>query len=611
MEKNLYNKTSFQISLLIIISLLFVVVNIVGYSPYRKILIDGDGKGHYDFLPAIFIYNTIDFAEMVRVEQENNDLYNKPHYYVKNNGIYINKYNCGTALLILPFFLIAFFISILTGLAPDGYSILFQYGVGIAGLFYLSLGIFSSIRLIRSYNIKLSTAVITVVSGLLATNLFCYAYIQPSLSHVYSFFTISTFLFLVRYYFTDHKHKYLLLSVLFYGLTVLIRPVNALIIFIVPFLAAHPRIFITSFKYLTFKTILFAILIFIIVLSPQIIINIIQTGKIIVWSYAGEGFYFASPEITNFLFSFEKGWFIYTPFMLLIFPSLIYLYKRSKFELLTFFSFLLLLIYIFSSWWNWYYGDSFGMRPMIDFYALFFLIIAILLSRSGKLVRSIIMIFISLTIFLNLFQTYQYASGIIHPDSMNKKNYSYVFLKSGSAYKNIISGKDESYYGKLSDKPFHKAINDMEEAYKDWIILNKSYSDNAFEGKFSFKMDSINIYSPGYSLLLTDIILNNFNEDVYVIFKTNYFEPVSEAASNSLFVYNLYDKNNVLVHYKTFNLKSLLDTNYGFWRKGEIGFRLPEISESDSTIRFYIWNMDSREVLLDNMEINIYNIVTD
>jgi len=79
-------------------------------------------------------------------------------------------------------------------------------------------------------------------------------------------------------------------------------------------------------------------------------------------------------------------------------------------------------------------------------------------------------------------------------------------------------------------------------------------------------LDSINIYSPGYSLLLTDIILNNFNEDVYVIFKTNYFEPVSEAASNSLFVYNLYDKNNVLVHYKTFNLKSLLDTNYGFWK---------------------------------------------
>ena len=54
----------------------------------------------------------------------------------------------GLALLLLPFFLIAHLLSYFLSYPMDGYSLLYQYAISIAALFYLWLGCKYLMRLV-------------------------------------------------------------------------------------------------------------------------------------------------------------------------------------------------------------------------------------------------------------------------------------------------------------------------------------------------------------------------------------------------------------------------------------------------------------------------------
>ena len=140
-----------------------------------------------------------------------------------------------------------------------------------------------------------------------------------------------------------------LVSAFVLGLIILVRPVNALVLAAIPFLASSPGNLLSTVKTKNLKLDLIpAAALFFLAISPQLIINFLQTGNLFVLGYRNEGFYFDSPEFANFLLSYRKGWLVYTPFMLLLLPSLIFLYRRSKYEFFSFLIFLVLLIYIFS-----------------------------------------------------------------------------------------------------------------------------------------------------------------------------------------------------------------------------------------------------------------------
>ena len=74
-------------------------------SGYRVRTVDGDGRGYYAYLPTLLLRHTVDFKETFEYEKAHQPLeYVGPNYH-KVNGIYINKYLVGTALMILPFFI--------------------------------------------------------------------------------------------------------------------------------------------------------------------------------------------------------------------------------------------------------------------------------------------------------------------------------------------------------------------------------------------------------------------------------------------------------------------------------------------------------------------------
>ena len=58
------------------------------------------------------------------------------------------------------------------------------------------------------------------------------------------------------------------------------------------------------------------------------------------------------------------------------------MYKRKNPWFLSALIMLPFIIYLFSSWWCWWFGGGFGMRPMIDYYPLFIIPIGEILSNK-------------------------------------------------------------------------------------------------------------------------------------------------------------------------------------------------------------------------------------
>ncbi len=596
-----------QILLSVLVLASFISVNFGFYSS-RQTFIDGDGNGYYAYLPAIFIYQTIDFEQFVTNSPARDEKYHQPHYFFQKNGVLVNKYTCGIALLQTPLFLTALGISSLTGLDTNGYSVLFQYSVALSGLVFLFLGLHFLQKLLQSYNLPNQVVTVVAIVVVFATNLFFYAFIQPSFSHVYSFFAVTLFAFSARRYFTGGQSNMLLLAAFALGLVVLIRPVNFLVVLAVPFLAGGPHAFLgTKTQRNGVYIILAAAGIFLATLGPQLIILTLQTGSPFQWLYPGEGFYLNHPRIIHFLFSYKKGWFVYTPFMLLLIPGLIVLVRRSKFEFLAFLCFLLCVIYLFSSWWNWFYGDGFGMRPMVDFYGLFLIPIGMFIHRATKSRLIIISGFIILATGLNLIQSYQYSTGILHADSMSRHAYWYTFLRTSPQYRNILGSDKESVFCSLAEKPFVDVSNDFERDYPDWIKLHEANTGKAHSGNHLLELEASQVYSFGYPLLINDTLLGR--DDLYADFSVYYFESVENSAQGAIFVADVLDSRYHSLYYRNFRIKTAPDNIICQWRKAETGFRLPRLYEDASQVRFYIWNKDQGNFFLDDMEIKIFTIL--
>jgi hypothetical protein len=435
---NIFPKSGFRswttfVPWIICLVILWAIINITFKKDYKTGIIEADGKGYYAYLPAVFIYHDLNFGFFDQVEKET---YYNPNLYYEYRRTYndktIDKYYVGTAICLAPFFLAGHVITLIKGLPADGYSYYYTLMVHLGALFYFLLALLGLRRLLRSFNIEESIIALTLVAIVFGTNLFYYIVTEFSMSHVYSFAAITWFSLVIRKYFTNPKNKYLFYSALLLGIITLIRPINILIVLAIPFLADNPDRFMSGIKSILTKKwiLLLSVSGFVILVFIQLLIYKISTGSFIVYSYKEEGFNFLNPQISNFLFSYRKGMFIYTPLLLISLGGLIYLFRKNRFQFYTLLGFLFILIYIFSSWHMWFYGGSFSQRVMIDFYAFFTLMLAIAVQeiKNSKL-KTLLISSIVLLVLICQIQTYQYRRMQIHWSDMNKEKYWEVFMR--------------------------------------------------------------------------------------------------------------------------------------------------------------------------------------
>lgn len=394
---------------------------------YSHGIIRSDAKGYYAYLPALFIYHDLHFDFFG--EMDGDKYYNSFYFYdyrAAHFGHPINKYYCGTALLQMPFFLIAHAITLVSGGDADGYSYWYRVFVSIAAIFYLIAGLIYCDKLLELSGIENSNRFIALISVAFGTNLFYYSIVEPGMSHIFSFAGVAMFLFYSHKYLKDYNYKYLILASIAFGIILLIRPINGLIVFALPFIAGS---FIVLKKLITSlirkpAMLVPIVLIPLLIFSIQVVYYLFATGDYWVYSYGNEKFNFASPHIFDILFSFRKGLFLYTPVYLISFVGLLYYWKDCRFKAVSFLLFFILLTYMLSSWWNWYYGGSFSSRVYVEYLPLFIIILGYALHKIKRpVLKPVFVGVLALLIILCQYQIYQYRYGKIHWENMNKELY--------------------------------------------------------------------------------------------------------------------------------------------------------------------------------------------
>ncbi|MBU2555234.1 MAG: hypothetical protein KKF98_12315 [Bacteroidetes bacterium] len=447
-----------SVSLFVIILIGFLVV-LIGFQNKRweaGLIIKSDASVYYAYLPAAFIHQDLyfeyatDFPEIFgttwRTRADNNNR--------------VVKMSMGNAIMWTPFFGFASLYCLSTGQQPTGYSEPYHFFIFMASVFYLLLGLLFLRKLLLLFVNEIATS-ITMMVIVFGTNLLYYTAIESGMSHVNNFFLITTFFYLWIQWFKKPRITRSVFLGLTIGLITLIRPVNILVVLMPVFYWAFQK---ETWQYkITFLNQNLKHLLIIVVFSflsffPQLLYWKIVTDQWWFYSYMNERFFFNSPHIFDGLFSFRKGWLIYTPVMLLAFAGLFTMKNKATPFLWPLIITLTILIYVIFSWWCWWYGGSFGSRVMIDYYGLMALPMATFiqycLSRPYWK-KAIVGVLISFFILLNLFQMRQYVSSLLHYDSMSKELYLSIFL---------TQSRPDSYNEMLVKPDYAKALNGENES---------------------------------------------------------------------------------------------------------------------------------------------------
>jgi hypothetical protein len=303
-------------------------------------------------------------------------------------------------------------------------------------------------KLLELYKVKKNAIILCQLLFVFATSLTNYVNFDAGYSHIYSLVTITAFLYFLKSYFTGRNLNHFFVACVLFGLILLLRQVNLIILFFIPFLAgsfenlkdAVIHLFRHPLKLISGVLLVFA------VFSLQCVLWYLQTGHLLIYSYQGESFHFLNPMIFKILFSYQKGLFVYTPVLFICLSGVIYLLLKKQYYLaITWSGFFLFLTYILSAWWAWSYGSSFGLRAYIDFYTVFFIPFAILLSEGPVSMRVVVIVLSLLTIPVNIIQTYQYKNFFLSWTDMNKDKYWKVFLRTDDRFQGLGSKKKYDY----------------------------------------------------------------------------------------------------------------------------------------------------------------------
>jgi hypothetical protein len=456
-----------------------------------------DGRGYYAQLPAFFIYNDPScnfYASQSAVQPDEANFLNTI------DGKQVNKYFSGEPFLQIPFFAIAHFIAKNFGYNANGYTEPYFYCIAIAAIFYFLLGLFFLWKLLEKFLFRKRVILFVCICFAFGTNLFHYALYEPSMSHVYSFAAVTGFLYFIRCFFLSPSRKYFLLAAAALGIVALLRPVNLVVFLAFPLMAGEWENVKTAFRWIgkNIFTTLIAMLLFFAICFVQLYVYYWQTGHFFIWAYRDEGFDFLHPNFYGTLFSYEKGLFVYTPFILLALFGLFRMARQSRYLLFTFLPVIAAIAWIVSSWHEWRYGYSFGLRAYVDYYGLIALPMAFLVDAAftRKLILIPVAVVSGLLLSLYGIQQYQFNHSIIHPGAMNKEAYWLVFLKTDKKYRDTVT---YVFHSMESDGDF----NDMEGA-TFWPGKETIVKGTAFSGTHSSLINAEQIYSCGFFRNMSD-----------------------------------------------------------------------------------------------------------
>lgn len=230
-------------------------------------------------------------------------------------------------------------------MTATGYSNLYQYMVLFGGVCYWTAGTAVLYKLLTKYlGFSKKVSLLTCIVITYGTNLFHYASYDACFSHVYSYFLFNVFLYYLCWY--EERDE-----------------------------EGRTRLW---------QTCIFGLLAGLIFMCRNT--NLLAYGnRALVFIFLWRGvFLLAGASAWEIPVQCEKRIVFWSPVLLLALIGMAVAFKvKGKLYtgLMTFF---ILIVYVSSAWWAWFYGGSFGQRVVVDYMCLFAVLIAYLFDRLEK-----------------------------------------------------------------------------------------------------------------------------------------------------------------------------------------------------------------------------------
>lgn len=600
-----------------------LIVYLASFIYYEKwdtgIIGGGDSWGYNAYLPALFIHHDLDNLKTTYATRgkyhpgfesgSSNPLGTDVALHI-GDGKQVIKYTMGVAILQAPFFFLGHLTANIFHYPADGYSLPYIIFDHLSSFFYAFLGLWFLMGIWRRLFSEKITLLL-LVSITLATNLYYFTAYNSGMAHAYLFGLYGLLVFATDRFYTKPGWKMALLIGFSAGMITLIRPVEIFCLFIPLFYAMKGLG--SRIKYLWEHKNLFLLsgIAYGLVGTFQMIYWKSITGEWIFYSYGNEGFNFRDPHILSGLTSFQNGWLVYTPIMVLALLGTITLLKhRDWFWPILFF--LPIHIYIAYSWWCWYYINGFGSRPMVETYALLSIPLGYALSflvtkRIGSYVALFLIAFFSL---LNLFQTYQLSKGIMWSETASRAYYISTFGKTKLDYHDLVHYESNELQPNL-DKHF-KVRELYYNTFED--SLDENYQRSlVHEGNFAYQLTKEKTYSPGLGATLGEL---HASSGQYMRISAWCFKETKEPSWWRMSVMvGYFEKEGQITKFTQTWIGNKLQNRFmslwggqaGVWDEVVFFVKIPTTASPGDTFKAFIQNSNGYPVYIDNFKVELWD----
>lgn len=552
-----------------------------------------DVFGYYLPLPATFIYDdpTLNSTEWVEQVNAKYKLTGTLYQVASNEeGKPMYFFLFGMSFFYAPFFFIGHLLAGWLGFPQDGFSAPYNYALAIGMMVYTLIGLLFLRKVLNRFFSPSITALVLLII-VFGTN-YSHHLTLKNLEPVNVLFMLCTILLwnTLKWHETKRFTSLLLIGMSVTGMA-LVKP-SEVLISLLPLLwnvtnkqSLYEKIaLLREYR----KQLLRVCAICLLLASPQYSYWLLKTGKLLYDSYVnpGVGLDFFSPHCLNVLFSFKKGWLLYTPVMLLALLGYVPLRRLNPKLYIALLLTFCVSFYIVSSWTEWWYGAGFSIRPLITYYPLLAICLGYFLYwiNSWSWAKKVgIGVFVGAAIFLNQFQWWQLRNYILNPYSTTKAYYFATFLKTSITENDQkLLSFQRSFYGNNAIDP-SKITKRRHLLYTsfDTLAHNRLRVSSAEEFAFAKQYPYYELTDKEYCWI-----------EVILRYQWN------EKKQAPLFAIMM-NRTNGDYGYQTFALSN----TGGAWKTDTLFYLTPPIRSTNDELKFFFWNREKATFYIDKIDV--------
>lgn len=595
-------------------TLLILVILVIRAVTLTDNELSWDVFGYYIHLPATFIYhdhslqNTGWIHDIMSKYPVTGTLYQLT---TGPEGNPIFFFLMGMSFFYAPWFFAGHLLALNSGYPADGFSLPYQYSIAMGAVVYTIIGLVYFRKILLGFFTDRITALILVII-VLGTNYLHFMTVKNLETANILFVMVALITWNTIRWHRDHKLLNMIALSILSLLTALAKP-SEIMVLLIPLLWGVSSWETMSGRMKVFwqhrSQIVIAAVVGLLVALPQMLYWKAETGHFLFDSYKnpGVGLDFGSPHILQILFSFKKGWLLYTPVMLFAISGFILLYRKNRGVFTPVLVYSLVAFYIIASWTEWWYGASFSIRPMITLYPLLAIPLGYMATSLLQMKRPAAILFslaVAGFILLNLFQTWQLNHYIIDPYRMTRDYYFAIFGKTNinAETRNLLSiDRPLTEGGAFTKETEYNRRNIGYYNFEDTDTNRyQNYQADSIKGRI-FRLDETMGFSPEIRTTYSGL---TGKDHAWVRAGVDVFIPSGYSEELPLLVVT-FERKEGAYGYRSYGLDTSI-YKPGHWGKIEADYLTPNIRNKDDFFKIYVWHRGKSPVFIDNLKADVF-----